>query len=320
MKKRFKYFIGISLFSLCACTSKLDPISAFAYGFDTVTITTLYSKNDKALKDIKAIITDYSKLFDAYNEYDGLNNVFRINTSNDWIDVSDVLFLALKEADSYIAKTNGLFNPYIGNLSNAWKEALADNDVLSISQITSYLEEMNTTDLSFDEINIKIKRNGTGTIDLGAFAKGYVLSVIKDYLQSNSIDEYLIDSGNSSILLGSKPKVTNFNVGLKYMPNSYITLSNTSVGTSSIYEQLKEIDGIRYSHIINPFSGNVIPAYDFVMVINDDPIYTDVYSTSLMNMSLEQIRTFDQNVETQIIVSKNKEIIYKSSSLEVRKH
>ncbi len=320
MKKRWKIVIGISLFSLCACNSKIEPITKFTYGFDTVTTTTLYANEEKTFKDIESIITTYSKLFDAYKSYEGLNNVFSINTTNEWISISNELFLALKEANTYLAKTNGLFNPYIGNLSKAWKNALANNIVLDSEEITTYVFESNSTDLSFDESTLRVRRNGTGTIDLGAFAKGYVLSIIKNYLNENNVSEYLIDSGSSSILLGNKPNDKNFNVGLKYIPGSYLSIRNTSIGTSSIYEQLREIDGIKYSHIINPFNGNVIPSYDFVMVINDDPIYTDVFSTALMNMSIEQIKAFDQDEKTQVIVSKDRNIIYKSSSLDVRKH
>ena len=129
--------------------------------------------------------------------------------------------------------------------------------MLDSEEITTYVFESNLTDLSFDESTLRVRRNGTGTIDLGAFAKGYVLSIIKNYLNENNVSEYLIDSGSSSILLGNKPNDKKFNVGLKYIPGNYLSIRSTSIGTSSIYEQLKEIDGIKYLNLSNFKTGKV---------------------------------------------------------------
>ena len=82
-------------------------------------------------------------------------------------------------------------------------------------------------------------------------------------------------------------------------------------------EQLFEIDNKIYSHIINPFTGDAKPNYDFVIVIDEDPTLTDVFSTVFMNLTIDEIKKYEQLFDIQTLVSKDHQIIYQSS-LEVK--
>jgi thiamine biosynthesis lipoprotein len=104
-----------------------------------------------------------------------------------------------------------------------------------------------------------VTRVGEAEIDLGGIAKGYALDIAKQYLDSKKVTKYIIDAGSSSILLGEKDtKDGLFNIGLKDIKNAYLKAKNCFVSTSGTSEQLTVIDGVKYSHIVNPKTGSVV--------------------------------------------------------------
>ena len=72
-----------------------------------------------------------------------------------------------------------------------------------------------------------------------------------------------------------------------------LTLKDNSLATSGNYRKFYEEDGIKYSHIINPFSG--YPAKNkllSVSVITEDCVLADAYATAFMIMGIEKTKEF----------------------------
>lgn len=318
MKKRMVCLAFTALFSLCACQEAIKTYSRVTIAFDTAISTVLYEENNEIFNYSASLAKRYDKLFDSYESFEGINNIYSINHTNDPLVVDKELYDALKEAVSYIDITNGYFNPFIGKLSDAWKTSLEEEHILSSLDINTYIEEMNNTSLVFDDDNLNVQRLGSGEIDLGAFTKGYFLNKMGDYFsQIAHVNEFLLDCGSSSVLLGERPKTGYFNVGIKYLDVEYMKLKNTSIGVSAIYEQLSKINDQVYTHIVNPFTGSVQPEFDFVIVIDENPTLTDVLSTSFMSMSLNEIKECENRLGVEVVVSKNHSIIYHSESFKV---
>ena len=176
---------------------------------------------------------------------------------------------------------------------------------------------MNNTYILFKENNI-VQRVGEAEIDLGGIAKGYALDVVHRYLKKNNITKYLINAGSSSVLLGKKKNP--YLVGIEKLDNAYFELSDKVISTSSIYKQGVTIDGVTYSHIINPFTGSAVNEHDAVIVINDEGALGDILSTSLMMSSLEEIKSLEEQYDFKSIVIDNKSIVYHHKDIEVKTH
>ena len=313
MKKSYLLIIPALLLSSC---QQGKMFSKTSYYFDT--FININNESEQSLKEIDNIFKKYHQYFDNNQSYEGINNIYTINHSDVPVVLDYELYDALKTMDDYIGITNGYFNPLIGNLSSLWKSRLSEGQILNEEEINVLLNEMNNSSLIFNDEEKSILINGNASLDLGAFAKGYTLYIVNQYMIDNNFNHYLIDAGNSSILLGEKNNAQKYKVGIKYLNNSYIEIKNSSIGTSGIYEQLFEIDNKIYSHIINPFTGDAKPNYDFVIVIDEDPTLTDVFSTVLMNLTIDEIKQYEQLFDIQTLVSKDHQIIYQSSSLEVK--
>ena len=306
----------LPLISLTSCTTSKE-ISRKSFYFDTYTETRLYEGSEEDLKEIDKIFSKIDKLTDNFNERD-VENIYKINKTNENVVVDPHLYdiLNLSFSDDLAALNN--FNPLCGSLSKKWKEALKNKQVLSDSVISEELLKMENTHLEFLGDNT-VKRTGQSEIDLGAVAKGYALDKAKEYLDSKSIKKYLVDGGSSSILLGEKEGGKNFNVKVSNLPDSYLELKNCFISTSSMSRQVVEIDGQKYSHIINPNTGSAINLHDAVIVISSCGYLGDILSTDFVNESLDSIKELEQQFSVKTIVIDNSQIAYKTEGIEVIK-
>ena len=152
---------------------------------------------------------------------------------------------------------------------------------------------MSSSSLTFLEENT-VKKVGSAEIDLGAVAKGYSLDKVKQYLDSKNYTKYLIDAGSSSLLLGEKNGGKSFKLKISNLDDAYLMLKNCFVSTSSYDRQAVEIDGVNYSHIINPKTGSAINENDAVIVISNKGYLGDILSTAFINESLDSIKELDR--------------------------
>lgn len=331
MKKLFKTLPLLMVASLSACDiAHQYPIDNL-FCFDTVvTVKTteynglMYSVHVQEgtcqrLKEIDAVA-------DAYKKRD-VACIYDLNNTNEEIEISEQLYKLLKRALD--AQTFApYYNPFIGSLSNKWKEALSKGEILSESIIQEELNKMKDAELILGwdgENKYTAQRVGEALIDVGAIAKGYALDVCESYLHKHAEPEYeyMIDAGNSSILLGRNKGGSNFKIKIKDLSKpTYLYLKDSFVSTSGTSEQGVKIGDNTYSHIINPNDGSAINNYDAVIVIAPaqgemNGFKTDALSTSFMLSSIEEIEYFDYGSDCSVIVIKDDNIVYSSESLEL---
>ena len=315
MIKPIKFLLfPTAIFSLVSCTVNKE-IHRWNYYFETMCDYKLFEGDENNAIDIDDILKKVDKLADNFNERD-IENIYRINKTNENIQIDADLFELLSLSFSERLGPLNYFNPLIGSLSKKWKESLLNKEVLSSTIVEEELTKMASSSLIFLENNV-VKRNGESEIDLGAVAKGYALDKIKDYLNEKEIKQYLIDLGNSSILLGEKKDEAFFTVKISNLDNAYLMLKNCVVSTSSFERQKVEIDGKVYSHIINPNNGSAENEHDAVIVISEKGYLGDILSTDFINESIDSIKSLEEFYNVKTIVIKDKKIVYKTSGLEV---
>ena len=70
----------------------------------------------------------YHKLTNGFEEYG--NNIYKLNHTNEIIELDERLIDLLQTSISYIDKTNGYFNPYIGNISLIYKDIIINKNYI----------------------------------------------------------------------------------------------------------------------------------------------------------------------------------------------
>ncbi|MBQ6783982.1 MAG: FAD:protein FMN transferase [Acholeplasmatales bacterium] len=314
MKKIIYIFTTLlMLISLAACNSEVTyectPISVF----DTVVTMVFYDDSNYKTyyNDIKAKFNEINRISDDFNINTDKNNVYVLNDKREV--ESSLLKDMLTKALELKEETNGYFNPFIGRLTHKWKDAIKNNNVLSSTEIEEELSLMNNTTISFDGDIIKLE--GQGNIDLGAFAKGYALEWAKNYLDEKEVDKYYINCGSSSIYIANKE--LNISLSKPYSNDSILDFkaSNIGIATSSPKYQYSVINGEKYHHLINPFTGYPSNIYDSVNVIGNNNMKNDIYSTAFFSMSVDDVKEYVKDKDINVILYKDNEIIYQKEKL-----
>lgn len=301
---------------LSACSQSNFVINNKVFCFDTYIDINLYEGEKSFSNDLESYFVNYDKLADNYNARD-IKNVYSINKTNEEVTISEDLYNLLKTSFGVSNEGAKYFNPLCGSLAKKWKEALSNKQVLETSVIEQEINKINNSSLIFKD-NYVVQRLGEAEIDLGGIAKGYVLDKSLDYLYEHSLKHYLINAGSSSILLGEKKSKDGlFNVGLNDLNKAYIKAKNCFISTSSKSVQGVEIDGVTYSHIINPITGSALNENDAVIVISDKGYYGDAMSTSLMMNTVDEIKEIEKEHGIKTIVIKDKKVIYSNEDIEV---
>lgn len=322
--------------SLIACSSSLEKYTEETfYYYDTFVSLKSYNSNKhhnaSLIEQMDRILSHTDKISDIYQKRD-ITGVYDLNHTNEKIEIDRDFYrmLAITKEAMEVAK---YFNPFVGSLSIKWKEALANNQILNDEAIQEELIKMNASDLLLEEASGKYfaQRKGKAMLDLGAVAKGYALdrcqSLLPAFAPSN---DYLVNAGNSSILLGSNMESREgvekgqYIVKIKGLSkDTYLHESTCVISTSGISEQETKIGDDTYSHIINPITGSAISLYDAVIVISDfnesikTGLFGDALSTSFMMSSIEEIKEVEATNEIKVIVVKDNDVLYKSEGVEL---
>ena len=305
----------LALLSLTSCSNNVELTDRF-FCYDTYVEIKMFEGKEDDLKALKNMFQIYDALADNYQPRE-LTNIYRLNHRNTEEHVGTALFKLIKTSIDVQNEGATYFNPLCGSLAKLWKNALNSSKIPSETAINIELEKMNNSSINLRD-DVYVQRVGEAEIDLGGIVKGYALDEAKSYLDNLNYKRYLINAGNSSILLGEKD--TNdglFNIRIDDLDNRYLKLKNCFVSTSSKSVQGVVIDGVTYSHIINPVTGSALNVNDAVIVISDKGYFGDAMSTSLMMNTIDEIKELEATCNIKTIVIRNKQIVYKNEEIEV---
>jgi thiamine biosynthesis lipoprotein len=124
-------------------------------------------------------------------------------------------------------------------------------------------------------------------LDAGGIAKGYALDEATRVLRAHGICSSMVAGAGDIVVTAPPPGEPGWKIeaGLLDTPDApaprQLLLRNASLCTSGDLFQFVEIEGIRYSHIVNPKTGLGLTNHSLVTVIGPDGITTDALSTAL---------------------------------------
>jgi thiamine biosynthesis lipoprotein len=190
----------------------------------------------------------------------------------------------LDAAQEWSRRTNGAFDPRIKSLIGVWKTreagAVPSRDAIARALQARQWEE-------------------------GAFGKGYALDRM---LARLTAAEAMIDFGGQIVVRGEL-RVTIADPADRERPAVALTMRNGSISTSSGSEKTFEVAGRRFSHILDPRSGDALPPRGSVSVIAPDALSADILSTALYVMGEEEgLRWADANAVAAIFIDSHRNV------------
>ena len=179
----------------------------------------------------------------------------------------------IRQSQGLSARSDELFNPAIGGLVGLWsfhrdKPGGPVPDARDIRGLVAARPRMSDLSIRGDEVT---STNPAVQLDFGGYAKGYALDRAAGIFRNNGISNALINVGGNAMALG-RHRGRPWRVGLDSPRGAGLLATldlgdGEAVGTSGDYRRYYEIDGKRYSHIIDPRTGYPIAGVESVTVL-----------------------------------------------------
>ncbi|AKH20593.1 FAD:protein FMN transferase [Sedimenticola thiotaurini] len=290
--KYLKIFSWLALLLfLAGCDQSPPDFKGKFLAFGTlvdISIAGVSQQEAQAATDI--IENDFKRMHRSWHAWDPgpLGRVNKLlETGGTFSAPPSVLPLIIRGAE-LSEKSDGLFNPAIGRLIDAW--GFHSNDPAghrpppqaTIDQFLADAPSM--SDLHIDGIRMR-SSNPAVKLDFGAFGKGYGIDLAVEHLKDLGIQNTILNAGGDLRAIGShngQPwRIAIRNPSGEGVLGVIETQGNESIFTSGDYERNFTWEGKRYHHIIDPRTGYPAVGTRSVTVIHNDATTADAAATAL---------------------------------------
>ena len=319
MKRLIPLFL-VTCLLLCGCL-QAQPVAQKQYTatfltlFDTVTTIVGSAETEAVFQEQAQKIHDdllfYHRLFDIYNDYDGVQNLKTVNdhAGIEPVTVDPAIIELLKDCRSYYYLTGGKVNVAMGSVLQLWHEAR--NDGIR-DPANAALPDLNDLEAAaahtgFDSILIDEAASTVYIedpqvrLDVGAIAKGWATQRVAQTAPTG----LLISVGGNVCATGpKKADGTPWVIGVQDPDDSAsnrhtVYVTGGCVVTSGDYQRTFTVDGKKYHHIIDPDTLMPSSYWRSVTIICNDSALADALSTALFLLPLEDGKALLEQCDAQ---------------------
>lgn len=233
--------------------------------------------------------------------WDADSELMRFNRSaaGEWFALPEDFLHVLDAALRIAAASEGAFDPTVSPLVAAWGFGAHAGTRGRPAQaaLDAARARVGWQRLQLDAGQRRARRSGDVALDLSAIAKGYGVDAVAGLLRRRGIDSALVDVGGELYGYGRKSDGQPWRVLVESSPDEeadsegleprVLTLDGVAAATSGDRWHAYAHDGRRYSHTIDPRSGEpVADAAAAVTVVAADAMHADAWATALTVMGV----------------------------------
>ncbi|MBO6011504.1 MAG: FAD:protein FMN transferase [Oscillospiraceae bacterium] len=267
--------------------------------FDTVTSITGFERSNAKFEQVYGRVMDglaeYHRLFDIYNEYDGINNLRTVNLAagGEPVEVDARVIALLEFGKEAYELTGGRVNVAMGSVLALWHEAREETHVPpSAEALAEAAKHTDVDDIFIEGGNVRLA-DPEMSLDVGAIAKGFAVEAVCAQLEAEGLTGWLVSVGGNVRTLGAKGDGSPWRVAVSELSGTdyedlRIPLVGLSAVTSGGDQRFFDYEGVRYNHIIDPETLFPSERFESVTVVTRDSGLADALSTGLFNMPLEE--------------------------------
>lgn len=201
--------------------------------------------------------------------------------------------------------TGGAFDPTVAPVVALWRESRQSGRLPPADRLTAAraLVDWSRVELDNTSGGVFVRLPVAGMrLDLGGIAKGYILQRALDTLREQGVSRAMIEAGGD-IVAGDPPAgsagwrvaisaacvVRGAEMSAQFAVRGTgppgVWLRNEALATSGATAQFVEIDGVRYSHVVDPQTGLGLTGHRTVHVRAKDGATADAWATALSVMA-----------------------------------
>jgi FAD:protein FMN transferase len=250
----------------------------------------LYATNDAHAKIAGdaafARIADLNAKLSDYDLESELSKLSRTSGVGHFVPVSDDLWRVLEASQHWANRTGGAFDITVGPVVNLWRHARRMQQLPRPDRLSEMRARVGYTNLVLDPKNRSaLLRVPEMRLDLGGIAKGFAADEALKTLREQGVARALVAAAGDIALGDPPPGSPGWKVevdsGDTNAPSKVLLLSRAGVSTSGDLFQFLEIDGVRYSHIVDPHTGLGLTNSAVVAVIAPNGMTADALATAV---------------------------------------
>lgn len=290
----------LPLFALTGCSGE-QRYTQRLYVFGTLVDITVYSKSEReATTAINKIARDFQVMHHDWHAWEEgpLMVINRALSKGEPVSVIPSLRPVIKQSIRLSEATGGLFNPAIGRLLNLWgfQSSTFEPGPMPANEAIRALVEQHPSmsDLTLTDDGVLTSTNSSVQLDFGGIAKGYAVDLAIEQLRAAGITDAMVNAGGDLRAIGhagDRP----WRVGVRHPQGPGVIASvevegDESVFTSGNYERFREIDQVRYPHILDPRTGMPVNEVASATVLHESGTLADAAATALVVAGVKEWR------------------------------
>ena len=263
------------------------PFKIILYAPDKVTAKGAFEAAFSRIAQLNSVLSDY----DSHSE---LSRLSATAPSPRPVPLGDDLWHVLARSQALARQTEGAFDVTVGPYVRLWRRARRQKEMPSRERLAEAQAAVGYQHLQLDEHDQSARLLVPQMrLDLGGIAMGYAVDEAMLVLRRLGITRALIDASGDILVSDPPPGKKGWTIGVVPLsadgtPSREIELARAAVTTSGDAFQHVEIDGRRYSHIVDPRTGLGLTDQSGVTVIAPDCLSADSLATAVSVLGPEE--------------------------------
>lgn len=292
-------------------------------------ITVVAEDEDFAKESLAIAKKEIIRIEDLISSWDQKSETSRINRNAGIaaVEVSKELFDLIFRAQQISKLSSGAFDLTFAAIDKLWNFDGKESEMPNPDTLKASVFNIGYQLIELDEESLTVFLPKKGMkIGFGAIGKGYAADRAKQLLVERGVLGGIINASGDMNTWGTKPDGSSWTIGIVNPMNnkkvfSWFSLEHNAVVTSGDYEKFTQINGRRYSHIIDPRTG--IPSQGIVSctVFAGKAELADAIATAIFVMGVESgLFLIDQLPDIEAILIDDSGIIHRSKNIEIEEN
>lgn len=262
-------------------------------------------------------------IFSDYIDSSELNRLSAASGQNRYVPISAALSDILKYALEAAEESEGSYDISMGPVVKLWRKARKEQQLPDSGSLRTALQKVGYKSIHLDVAHQAVWLEKPGMqLDLGGLGKGYVAQAALEIIRQAGFPSAMVNAGGKIVTGDAPPGRKGWRIGIALpeekdnFMSRLLLLNNTAVATSGDVYQHLDLNGTRYSHIIDPKTGVGITTQRTVTVIAKNGTIADWLSTACSVLPIDKSFALIQKFEGAAILIteiRNGKIIEESS-------
>jgi thiamine biosynthesis lipoprotein len=230
-------------------------------------------------------VAQLNQIMSDYETDSELNELSRTSGQGKVVHVSDDLWRVLERAQHFAQLSDGAFDVTVGPAVVLWRHARRIHQMPDPARLAEAVKAIGYKNIRPNQQDHTVGLLVRGMkLDLGGIAKGYALDEALKTLKAQGITRALVTGGGDMAIGEPPPEQAGWRIEIAPLdvpnapPTRFVRLTTIGLATSGDVFQHLEINGQRYSHIVDPRTGVGLTDHALVTMIAPDCTTADALS------------------------------------------